>query len=178
VNDTRLAAARALARGITKPADEPLLAGLDPALWQVTATHAGPVLALASHLHLHAADLAGFPVARLSPTQAKTLVAVLVATRADAPHPYPGTPAKVDDVFAVLGGPVMSQQAIAHAKGALNKLHLWRLAQLGPPGADAAITADLGVPVRVGPEVALWSGPWVSELITLVGHVTEHRRPR
>ena len=178
MNDNRLAAARAMARGITKPADEPLLAALDPALWQVTATHAGPLLALASHLHLHAADLAGFPVARLSPTQAKTLVAVLVATRADAPHPYPGTPATVDDVLAVLGGPAVSQQAIAHAKGALNKLHSWRLASLGPPGAEAMTTADLGVPVRVGPEVALWSGPWVSELITLVGRVAQHRRSR
>src|SRR6266496_3449055 len=88
-----------------------------------------------------------------------------------------GRNASADGVLAVLGGPGMGPQAIAHAKGALNKLHAWRLAQLGRPGAEV-VTADLGVPVRVGPAVALWSGPWVSELMTLVGHLGEHRRPK
>ena len=65
-------------------------------------------------------------------------------------------------------------------KGALNKLHTWRLARLGRPGAEEeeVVTADLGVPVRVGPAMALWSGPWVGELVTLVGHLAEHGRPR
>ena len=177
MNDGRLAAARALARGVTESAEEPLLATLDPGLWQVTATHAGPILDLASHLHLHAADLTGLPVARLSPTQAKTLLALLVVTKTRAPHPYPGVPATVDDVLTVLGDPAMSRPAAAHVKGALNKLHVWRLARLGPPGAEATATADLGVPVRVGPLAALWSGPWVTELKTLVERVAEHRSP-
>lgn len=178
MNDSRLAAARALARGVTEPAEESLLATLDPGLWQVTATHDGPILDLASHLHLHGADLVGLPVLRLSPTQAKTLLALLVATKTGAPHPYPGTAATVDDVLTVLGGPALSRPAAAHAKGALNKLHVWRLARLGPPGAETMTTADLGVPVRVGPLVALWSGPWVTELKTLVERVAEHRSPK
>jgi hypothetical protein len=178
MDDGRLAAARTLVRGVTEPAEEPLLATLDPRLWQVTATYTGPILDLASHLHLHAADLAGVPVARLSPTQAKTLLALLVATGTGAPHPYPGAVATVDDVLTVLGGPAMGQPAIAHAKGALNKLHSWRLARLGPPGVETMTTADLGVPVRVGPLVALWSGPWVNELKTLVERVAEHRSPK
>ena len=118
----------------------------------------------------------GLPVTRLSPTQAKTLLAVLIATSTGAAHPYPGAAVTVDDVLAVLGGPGLGLQAAAHAKGALNKLHTWRLAQLGPPGAEA-VTADSGVPVRVGPAVALWCGPWVAELMTLVASVAEHRRP-
>jgi hypothetical protein len=178
MSETRLAAARASARGIVHPGEEPLLATLDPGLWQVASTSAGPVLSLAGHLHLNAADLAGLPVARLSPTQAKTLLAVLIATRAAAAHPYPGVAATVDDVLTVLGGRGMGVQAAAHAKGALNKLHTWRLARLGQPGAEEVVTADLGVPVRVGPAVALWSGPWVGELVTLVGDLAEHRRPR
>jgi hypothetical protein len=178
MSDTRLAAARALARGIVHPGEERLLAVLDPGLWQVAATSAGPVLALAGDLHLHAAELAGLPIARLSPTPAKTLLAVLIATGTGAVHPYPGVEAAVDDVLAVLGGIAMGPQAAAHVKGGLNKLHTWRLAQLGPPGAEEPVTADLGVRVRVGPAVALWSGPWVGELMTLVGHLAEHRRPR
>jgi hypothetical protein len=178
MTDTRLAAARALARGIVHPDEEPLLAVLDPGLWQVAPTSAGPVLALAGDLHLHAAELAGLPMARLSPTPAKTLLAVLIATGTDAAHPYPGVEATVDDVLTVLGGTAMGPQAAAHVKGGLNKLHTWRLAQLGPPGAEEPVTADLGVPVRVGSAVALWSGPWVSELMTLVGHLAEHRSPR
>ena len=180
MNETRLAAARASARGIVHRGEEPLLATLDPSLWQVAPTSAGPVLTLVGHLHLHVADLAGLPVARLSPTQAKTLLAVLIVTRSGAAHPYPGAAATVDDVLAVLGGRGMGLQAAAHAKGALNKLHTWRLARLGRPGAEEeeVVTADLGVPVRVGPAMALWSGPWVGELVTLVGHLAEHGRPR
>lgn len=181
MSDTRLAAARASARGIVQPGEERLLKALDPGLWQVAPTSAGPVLTLARHLHLHAADLAGLPVARLSPTQAKTLLAVLIATRTGAAHPYPGAMATVDEVLAVLGGPDMGLPAVTHAKGALHKLHTWRLAQLGTPGAEEAeevVTADPGGPVRVGPAVSLWSGPWVSELMTLVGQLAEHRRPR
>ena len=71
MSDTRLAAARALATGIVHPGQETLLAGLEPGLWQVTPTSAGPVLALAGDLHLHAVELAGLPVTRLSPTQAR-----------------------------------------------------------------------------------------------------------
>lgn len=178
VSDTRLAAARALARGVVHPGEEPLLAVLDPDLWQVVPTSAGPVLALAGDLHLHAAELSGLPMARLSPTPAKTLLAVLIATGTGAAHPYPGAEATVDDVLTVLGGTAMGPQAAAHVKGGLNKLHTWRLAQLGPPGAAEAVPADLGVLVRVGPAVALWSGPWVGELMTLIGHLAEHRRPR
>ena len=66
-------------------------------------------------------------------------------------------------------------------RGRCNKLHTWRLAQPRQPGAEEEkkwYTADLGVPVRVGPAISLWSGPWVSELMTLVGHLAEHRRPR
>lgn len=172
----RLMAARALARGVVCPEEMPVLAALDPSLWRVARTSAEPVLTLAGDLQLHAADLAGLPVTRLSPTQAKTLLAVLIATSTGAAHPYPGAAVTVDDVLAVLGGPGLGLQAAAHAKGALNKLHTWRLAQLGPPGAEA-VTADSGVPVRVGPAVALWCGPWVAELMTLVASVAEHRRP-
>lgn len=175
---TRLAAARALARGVVRPGEEPLLAVLDPGLWQVAPTSAGPVLALAGDLHLHAAELSGLPIARLSPTPAKTLLAVLIATGTGAAHPYPGVEAAVDDVLAVLGGTAIGPQAAAHVKGGLNKLHAWQLAQLGSPGAEEPVTADLGVPVRVGPAVALWSGPWVGELMTLVEHLAEHRRSR
>ena len=77
MNETRLAAARASARGIVHRGEEPLLATLDPSLWQVAPTSAGPVLTLVGDLHLHVADLAGLPVARLSPTQAKTLARCL-----------------------------------------------------------------------------------------------------
>lgn len=178
MSDTRLAAASALARGIVHPDEEPLLASLDPGLWRVAPTSAGPVLALAGDLHLHAVELAGLTMARLSPGQAKALLAVLIATRTGAAHPYPGVEATVDDVLTVLGGTVMGSQAAAHVKGGLNKLHAWRLAKLGLLGAEEPVTADLGVPVRVGPAVALWSGPWVGELMTLVRHLAEHRRPR
>ena len=90
MNETRLAAARASARGIVHPGEEPLLKTLDPSLWQVAPTSAGPVLTLVGHLHLHAADLAGLPVARLSPTQAKTLLAVLIVTRSRCGPPVSG----------------------------------------------------------------------------------------
>ncbi len=154
-----------------------MLASLDPRLWRVVGTCAEPVLTLAGDLQLNAVDLAGLPVTRLSPTPAKALLAVLVATVTGAAHPYPGAAATVEDVLAVLGGPGMGPQALAHAKGALNKLHAWRLVELGPPGAEVA-AADSGVQVRVGPAVALWCGPWVGELMRLVGQVAEHRRPR
>ena len=107
---------------------------------------------MAGDLHLHAADLAGLPVARLSPTQAKTLLAVLIATRTGAAHPYPGVAATVDDVLTVLGGLGMGLQAAAHAKGALNKLHTWRLARLGPPGTERTVTADRASRCVSGPQ--------------------------
>jgi hypothetical protein len=172
-----MTAARALARGSAHPEEAPELAAAEPRLWRTVPASSGPVFTLAPDLQLHAADLTGLPAARLSPTQAKTLLAVLVATSTGAAHPFPGAAASVDDVLAVLGGPRIGLHGAAHVKGALNKLHLWRLAQLGPPDAEPVV-ADSGVPVRVGPAVALWHGPWVSELMTLVGTVAEHRRPR
>lgn len=176
MSSSRLAAACAFARGVVRMEDASALAALDHKLWRVAGTSAESVLTLAGDLQLNAVDLVGLPVARLSPTQAKALLAVLVATATSEPHPYPGAAATVDDVLAVLGGPGMGLQALAHAKGALNKLHTWRLAELGPPGAEVA-TADTGIPVRVGPAVALWCGPWVSELMRLVSQVAEHRGP-
>jgi hypothetical protein len=178
VNGARLTAARALARGSAHPEEAHELAAAEPRLWRTVPACSGPVFTLAPDLQLHAADLTGLPAARLSPTQAKTLLAVLVVTSTGAAHhPFPGAAASVDDVLAVLGGPRIGLHGAAHVKGALNKLHLWRLAQLGPPGAERVV-ADSGVLVRVGPAVALWHGPWVSELMTLVGTVAEHRRPR
>ena len=177
MNDPRLAAACALARGHARPEEMHLLATAEPRLWRTVSECPDPVFTLADDLQLHAADLSSLPLARLSPTQAKTMLAVLVVTSADAAHPFPGAAASVDDVFAILGGPRMGLHGAAHAKGALNKLHLWRLAQLGAPGAEP-VTADSGVPVRLGPAVALWHGPWVSELMTLVRRVAEHRRAR
>lgn len=177
MNDARLAAARALALGWARPEETHHLAAAEPRLWRTVSAGPDPVFTLADDLQLHAADLTGLPIARLSPTQAKTLLAVLVVTSAGAAHPFPGAAGSVDDVLAVLGAPRIGPHGAAHAKGALNKLHLWRLAQIGAPGAEQ-VTADTGIPVRVGPAVALWHGPWVSELMTLIGRVAEHRRPR
>ncbi len=177
MNNSRLAAACALARGVVRAEETPVLAALDPMLWRVAGTSEEPVLTLAGDLQLHAVELAGLPVARLSPTQAKALLAVLVVTATGEAHPYPGTAATVDDVVAVLGGTGMGLQALARTKGALNKLHAWRLAVLGLPDAEV-VAADTGVQVRVGPAVALWCGPWVSELMRLVDQVAAHRRPR
>jgi hypothetical protein len=177
MSSSRLAAACALARGFVRTEEAPVLAALEPRLWRVAGTSEEPVLTLAGDLQLNAADLAGLPVARLSPTQAKALLAVLVVTATGAAHPHPGATATVDDVLAVLGGTGMGLQALAHTKGALNKLHAWRLVEFGPPDAGV-VAADSGVQVRVGPAVALWCGPWVSELMRLVGQVAEHMRPR
>jgi hypothetical protein len=175
VMEARLTAARARARGRVLPTEVDVLAALEPRLWRVVETDDRRVLAVAADLQLHADDLAKQPAIRLSATQAKTLLAVLVATATGASHPYPGAPTTVGQVLSVLGGPRLDSLAAAHVKGSLKKLHLWRLATLGCDGEEVT-DLDHATAVRVGPAVALWSGPWVSELTALVCQVVEQRR--
>jgi hypothetical protein len=175
VSEARLTAARARARGSVEAKEVGVLAALEPGLWRVVETDERRVLTVAADLQLHNADLVKLPAIRLSATQAKTLLAVLVATATGASHPYPGGPTAVGEVLAVLGGPRLDSLAAAHIKGSLKKLHLWRLATLGCDGEEVT---DLNrtTAVRVGPAVMLWSGPWVSELTALVRQVVEQRR--
>ena len=176
-NDVRLTAARARARREVLGDERTVLGVLEPSLWRLAEADGTVILAVAEDLQLHGADLVGLALSRLSEGQAKVLLALLVATRSTAlnsMHPYPGVAAAVDDALIVLGGPRLGKQAEAHVKGALNKLHGWRLAQLGEDGADP-VSAELGVSVRLGPAVALWSGPWVGELMALVDRVAEER---
>jgi hypothetical protein len=167
MSDARLMAARAQARGYAEVADAEVLASVEPGLWRIADVD----------LQLHATDLAGVPVARLSPTPAKVLLALLVATSTGTAHPYPGRVVLVDDVVTVLGGPRLGLQALAHAKGSLNKLRGWGLARLGADDVEV-LGADLGVPVRLGVAAALWCGPWVGELTTLVEQITRQRLGR
>lgn len=173
--DVRLTAARARARGTVLAEERTLLAALEPSLWRLVEANGTVSLTVAEDLQLHGADLSGWAVSRLSEGQAKTLLALLVATRSiasTATYPYPGIAATVDDVLVVLGGHQLGKQAEAHIKGALKKLHGWRLAQLGDDDA-ALVSAERGVPVRLGPAIAIWSGPWVGELMALVDQVAE-----
>jgi hypothetical protein len=178
VSEVRLAAARARARGGVAVDELSALATLESGLWRVVEAGDERLLTVAEDLQLHNADLAKLPAVRLSATQAKTLLAVLVATATGAAHPYPGAPATVADVLAVLGGPRLGEAAKAHVKGALKKLNAWRLATAGIGDAEVAEVGN-GSPVRVGPAVAAWSGPWVTELTMLVAQVAgQGRRPR
>jgi hypothetical protein len=165
VSDVRLAAARARARGTVAADELGVLATLESGLWRVVDAGEERMLAVVEDLQLHNADLAGLPAGRLSLTQARTLLAVLVATATGATHPFPGGPATVADVLAVLGGPQLGEASKAHVKGALKKLHAWRLAAIGT--GEVAEVGNAG-PVRVGPAVAAWSGPWLAELTVLV----------
>jgi len=176
VSAARILAAHARARGSVHGDEAGLLAKLEPGLWRVVDVGAELVLTVAADLQLHNADLGRLPAVRLSATQAKTLLAVLVATATGAPHPHPGSPATVEDVLAVLGGPRLGEQAAAPVKGALKKLHAWRLATLGADGDDEVVAVEGATLVRVGPAVALWSGPWVAELTALVAQVAVQRR--
>jgi hypothetical protein len=176
VSQTRWAAAQAWA-GREVPPDEAvaLARALTPQLWRIAQAGTRQVLTVTEDLQLHGTVLGEIPVVRLTPTTAKTLLAVLLATAATgATHPYPGRITAVDDVVAILGGPHLGPTGEAHIKGALNKLHGWQLVALGVD-EDEGVSADLGVPVRVGPAVALWSGPWVGELLTLLTQVAEQR---
>jgi len=175
MSDTRLMAARA--RGYAEAPEAAVLASVEPGLWRIADTGSTPIFTVAADLQLHATDLAGVPVARLSPTPTKVLLALLVATSTGAAHPYPGRLVLVDDVVTVLGGPRLGPQALAHAKGSINKLRGWGLARLGVDDAQVA-GADLGVPVRLGVAAALWSGPWVGELTTLVEQIARQRLGR
>jgi hypothetical protein len=177
MSDARLMAARAQARGYAEVADAEVLASVEPGLWRIADVDGTPIFTVAVDLQLHATDLAGVPVARLSPTPAKVLLALLVATSTGTAHPYPGRVVLVDDVVTVLGGPRLGLQALAHAKGSLNKLRGWGLARLGADDVEV-LGADLGVPVRLGVAAALWCGPWVGELTTLVEQITRQRLGR
>jgi hypothetical protein len=171
----RLAAARARARGTVAGDEIAALAALEPSLWRIANAGGRPIWTLDEDLQLHGADLAGLPASRLSATVAKTLLAVLVVTAAaGARHPYPGRLAMVDDVFEMFGGPRLGRQAEAHIKGALKKLHGWQVVRLGEDLCGGY--AHAGVELQVGPMIALWSGPWVTELVSLIARVAEHRQ--
>jgi hypothetical protein len=175
VSDARLTAARARARGRVEAGEIGDLATLEPGLWRVVETDQQRMLTVAADLQLHDDDLTKLPAIRLSATQAKTLLAVLVATSTGASHPYPGALTTVGEILAVLGWPLMGESAAAHVKGSLKKLHLWRLATLG---CEREVVADIdsATAARVGPAVATWSGPWVAELTALVAQVIQQRR--
>jgi hypothetical protein len=172
----RLIAARARARQSVLSHERVPLAGLEPVLWRLAGTEDRLCLALAEDLQLHGADVSKLAVARLSEGKAKALVAVLVVTRSptsNPAHPYPGVAASVGDVLAVSGA-LGREKAEAPVKGALNKLHGWGLVRLGEHD-DELVPAEIGVPVRLGAAAAVWSGPWVAELMTLVARVAEQR---
>jgi hypothetical protein len=175
VSGARLTAARARARGGVEAEEVSELAALEPGLWRVVEANEQRTLTVATDMQLHHGDVAKLPAIRLSATQAKTLLAVLVATATGAPHPYPGGLTTVGEVLTVLDCPRLGESAAAHVKGSLKKLHLWRLARLDCDGDEVT---DLGnaTAVRVGPAVASWSGPWIAELTVLVAQVVEQRR--
>ncbi len=171
----RLTAARARARRGVEADEIGELAALEPGLWRVVEAGEQRMLTVAADLQLHNDDLTKLPAIRLSATQARTLLAVLVATATGASHPYPGGLTTVGDVLAVLHWPLLGESAAAHVKGSLNKLHLWRLARLGCDG-DEVTDIDSTTAVRVGPVVASWSGPWIAEPTALVARVVEQRQ--
>lgn len=176
MNDVRLSAARARARGSVLAEERSRLASLEPSLWRVAQTENDMCLTFAEDLQFHSADIAGLSMSRLSEGQARVLLALLVVTRpatSNHVHPYPGVIATVNDVLTVLGAPRLGAPGEAHAKGALKKLHSWRLAHLGDVGEPVQV--EVGTPVRLGPAVALWSGPWLGELLVLVDRVAEQR---
>jgi hypothetical protein len=175
VSDARLTAARARARGRVEAGEVGELAALEPGLWRVVETDQQRMLTVSADLQLHDDDLTKLPAIRLSATQAKTLLAVLVATSTGASHPYPGALTTVGGVLAVLDWRLLSESAAAHVKGSLKKLHRWRLARLGCDG-DEVTDIDSATAVRVGPAVASWSGPWVAELTALVAQVIQQRQ--
>jgi hypothetical protein len=172
----RLVAARARARRSVLGHERVPLAGLEPSLWRLAGTEDRMCFTVAEDLQLHGADLSKLAVARLSENQAKTLLAVLVVTRSpevNAAHPYPGVAGLVEDVLAVHGA-LGREKAEAHVRSALNKLRGWGLVHLGEHN-DGLVPAETGVAVRLGPAAALWSGPWVAELMALVAGVAGAR---
>lgn len=175
-DSTRVAAARARARRHVLPGERAALQPVEPRLWRVAPASDQWVFTVAEELQLNGADMTDLPIDRLSRGVAKTMLAALVVTWQGQGHPYPGRVASVDDVLFVLGSPALTVQAEAHIKGALNKLSPWGLVQLGDESGSPAPPADLGVPLRLGPAVALWSGPWLAELHTVIDHVAEERQ--
>lgn len=173
---SRLIAARARARRFVLSHEQARLTGLEPALWRLAGTDDHLRLTVAEDLQLHGAEVSKLAIARLSEGKAKAMIAVLVVTRSptsNAAHPYPGVAASGKDVLAVTGA-LGREKAEAQIKGALNKLHEWGLVRLGEVD-DKLASAEIGVPVRLGPAVAMWSGPWVAELMALVTRVAEQR---
>lgn len=172
---TRLAAARARAAGHAPPHDRVALAGLPAQVWRTVEAAGTLRLAIATDYQLNDGPVDDLPVARLTPGQARTLLAVLAVTRAGTDHPWPGRPATVGAVLTVLGCADHSGGGVAHVKGALRKLHLHELIVLGGPGDPDPDTVDDDLTVRVGPAVATWTGTWVDEVVAVAGAVATSR---
>lgn len=172
---TRLAAARARAAGSAPPADRAALARLPAQVWRTVEADGAVRLAIAADYELHDGPVDDLPVARLTPSQARALVAVLAATHTGADHPWPGRPTTLGAVLAVLGGPDLSTGSAAAVKGALRKLTVHDLVVLGHPDDPDPGALDDDLAVRVGPAVAAWAAPWVNEVVALAGAVAASR---
>lgn len=172
---THLAAARARAAGQAPLGDRQALAGLPAQVWRSVEAGGSLRLAFTPDCQLNDGPVDDLPVSRLTPGQARALLAVLAATRTDADHPWPGRPATVREVLSVLGGAELSTGVLTAAKGALRKLHLHDLIVLGDPADPDPDTVDDDLAVRIGPAVAAWSGPWVGEVVALAAAVAASR---
>jgi hypothetical protein len=169
--DARLAAARARAAGLLPASARGLLSRQPAQVWRVVEVGDRVLLAVAADLQLHRVDRGELPIARLTPTQALALLGVLVATSMGAAHPWPGRPARVADVLAALGGPDLPDGRVANLRGALKRLHTFRLAVVGASELREPASAHDEVAVTVGPAAAAWTGPWVDDLMALVSQV-------
>jgi hypothetical protein len=169
--DARLAAAHARAAGLLPTSARGLLARQPAQVWRVVEVGDHVLLSVAADFQLHRVDRGELPIARLTPTQALALLGVLVATSTGASHPWPGRPARVADVLAGLGGPDLPDGRVANLRGALKRLHSFRLAVVGASELREPASVHDEATVTVGPAVAAWAGPWVDDLMALVSRV-------
>ena len=169
VDEVRVLAAMARACGGIDVPQGRALEDLDHDVFAVTETEGRVLLHVAAEHQLHHTDLGELPVARLTPGEARALLAVLVATfDPNARHVYPGRATTVGAVYRGAGADGAGGSS-AHLKGALRRLHQHGIVQLAH-GDVAAAELPVGseTPVAVGPTVATWSGSWLQELQALL----------
>lgn len=170
----RTAAARARARrGAVVAGDAATLRRLHGRGWRLVEARAGDRrVILLAHSPDHAPPSDADHVMTLWDTRARVLLGVLAATRAEeAATPWPGEETTVRRVLRLLGGARIPEGTRRHYVAAFEELAGHGLVELPGCVPGAGVGAD--TPVRVGPAIAAWAGPWLDELEALLRRVTE-----
>ncbi|MEV0453686.1 hypothetical protein [Catellatospora methionotrophica] len=168
MNDLRMEAARAHARGGLIDSLSPVFLDLEPTLWRTVALDEHHAFTVATELQPSGVARPDVPVASLTGECARVMLAALVATQSSSEHPWPGRTSTVGDVFAILGSVVKPDDG-PHVRRALYQLRTWNLIAFGDEGTEPAGPA---MTLRLGWAAGLWSGPWVRDLMVAVTTVS------